>query len=84
MWVLFSDASAVPFGQVRRDLGRYLRLLAVGLLLTVVAGWALAYALVPGLGTWSALLSGRRWRRPTPRWDCGSSPTPPCPPACGS
>ncbi|MGY1695619.1 cation:proton antiporter [Geodermatophilus sp. SYSU D00814] len=58
VWVLFSDASAVPLGRVRRDLGRYLRLLGVGLPLTVAAGWLLAYGLVPGLGAWTALLVG--------------------------
>jgi len=56
VWVLFSDAAGVPFGQVRRDLGRCLRLLAVGLPLTVVAGWALADVFFPGLGGWLALL----------------------------
>ncbi|BCJ44529.1 sodium:proton antiporter [Actinoplanes ianthinogenes] len=56
--VLFSDAAGVPFSQVRRDLGRYLRLLAVGLPLTVLAGWALAYWFFPGLGLWLALLIG--------------------------
>src|SRR3954451_10694702 len=56
VWVLFSDAAGVPFGQVRRDLGRCLRLLAVGLPLTVVAGWALADVFFAGLGGWLALL----------------------------
>jgi sodium/hydrogen antiporter len=55
-WVLFSDAAGVPFGEVRRDLRRYLRLLAVGLPLTVVSGWALAAWSFPELGAWLALL----------------------------
>ena len=40
VWVLFSDAAGVAFGQVRHDLGRIVRLLGIGLPLTVVAGWA--------------------------------------------
>jgi NhaP-type Na+/H+ or K+/H+ antiporter len=56
--VLFSDAAAVPFDQVRRDLGRCVRLLAIGLPLTVVAGWALADVVFPSLGVWLALLVG--------------------------
>jgi len=43
VWVLFSDAAGVAFGQVRRDSGRIVRLLGIGLPLTVVAGWALAF-----------------------------------------
>lgn len=56
VWVLFSDAAGVRFGEVRRDLGRILRLLAIGLPLTVLAGWALATWFFPGLGLWLALL----------------------------
>ncbi|GIE29507.1 sodium:proton antiporter [Actinoplanes italicus] len=56
--VLFSDAAGVPFSEVRRDLSRYLRLLAVGLPLTVLAGFALAYWFFPGLSLWLALLIG--------------------------
>lgn len=56
VWVLFSDAAGVPFGELRHDAGRIVRLLAVGLPLTVLAGWGLAYWLIPGLGMWLALL----------------------------
>jgi len=56
--VLFSDAAAVAFDQVRRDLGRCVRLLAIGLPLTVVGGWALADVAFPGLGVWLALVVG--------------------------
>jgi NhaP-type Na+/H+ or K+/H+ antiporter len=56
VWVLFSDAAGVPLDQLRRDLGRCLRLLAVGLPLTVLAGWALAHWFFPDLGIWLALL----------------------------
>jgi len=56
VWVLFSDAAGVPFRKVRQDIGRYMRLLAVGLPLTVLAGWALAAWFFPDLGIWLALL----------------------------
>ena len=41
VWVLFSDAARVRVHDLRRDLGTVLRLLAVGLPLTVLAGWDL-------------------------------------------
>jgi len=56
VWVLFSDAAGVPFGQIREDSGRIARLLGVGLPLTVVAGWALALWLFPSQGVWLTLL----------------------------
>lgn len=56
VWVLFSDAARVPLREVRRDLGRYLRLLGIGLPLTILAGWGLATWLFPDLGIWLALL----------------------------
>ncbi|KRE99288.1 sodium:proton antiporter [Nocardioides sp. Soil777] len=58
VWVLFSDAARLPFQQLRRDRGRYLRLLAVGLPLTILSGWLVADWLFPGLGLWLALLVG--------------------------
>jgi sodium/hydrogen antiporter len=58
VWVLFSDAARVRVQDLRADLGRYVRLLAVGLPLTVLAGWGLAAWLFPGLGLWLALLVG--------------------------
>jgi len=58
VWVLFSDAARVRVQDLRRDLGAVLRLLAVGLPLTVLAGWGLASWLLPGLGVWLALLVG--------------------------
>lgn len=70
--------AGVPFGQVPRDLGRCLRLLAVGLPLPVVAGWALANWFLPGLGTGWPCWWLLRSRRPTRRRGCPSSPTPPC------
>jgi NhaP-type Na+/H+ or K+/H+ antiporter len=38
VWVLFSDAARVPLRYLRTDAGRCLRLLGVGLPLTVLAG----------------------------------------------
>jgi hypothetical protein len=58
VWVLFSDAARVPLRYLRTDAGRCLRLLGVGLPLTVLAGWALAAWLLPGAGGWLALLLG--------------------------
>lgn len=56
VWVLFSDAARVPFRESRRSLGQFVRLLTIGLPLTVLAGWGLATWLFPNLGIWLALL----------------------------
>jgi NhaP-type Na+/H+ or K+/H+ antiporter len=56
VWVLFSDAAGVPFRDIRHDFGRIIRLLAIGLPLTVLAGWVLAQWFFPHLGIWLALL----------------------------
>jgi NhaP-type Na+/H+ or K+/H+ antiporter len=56
--VLFADAARVRLHDLRGDLGLVLRLLAVGLPLTLMAGWGLARWLLPGLGLWAALLVG--------------------------
>jgi sodium/hydrogen antiporter len=58
VWVLFSDAARVPVHDLRADASRCLRLLAVGLPLTVLAGWALADWMLLGIGGWLALLVG--------------------------
>ena len=58
MWVLFSDAARVRVHDLRATSGRSLRLLGVGLPLTVLAGWGLAAWLFPALGVWLALLVG--------------------------
>jgi NhaP-type Na+/H+ or K+/H+ antiporter len=58
VWVLFADAARVRVQDLRSDAGRYVRLLAIGLPMTVVAGWGLAAWLFPGLGPWLALLVG--------------------------
>jgi len=58
VWVLFSDAARVRLHDLRAEAGRCARLLGLGLPLTVLAGWALAAWLLPGVGGWLALLVG--------------------------
>jgi NhaP-type Na+/H+ or K+/H+ antiporter len=58
VWVLFSDAARIRLSDFRRSKGLYVRLLAIGLPLTILAGWGLAAWLLPGLGVWLALLVG--------------------------
>ena len=57
VWVLFADASRVRISDLRADSGRYLRLLGLGLPLTIALG-ALAAAVVLGVDPWYALLVG--------------------------
>ena len=57
-WVLFADAARIRMQDFRHDLPHYVRLLAVGLPLSLLAGWGLAAWLFPGLGVWLALLVG--------------------------
>ena len=57
VWVLFADASRVRIADFRADRGLYLRLLALGLPLTIGLG-AVAAALVLGVDPWYALLLG--------------------------
>jgi sodium/hydrogen antiporter len=56
--VLFSDASRVGLRDLREDLGLYLRLLGLGLPLTIGLGTLLALALFGGMNIWLALLVG--------------------------
>ncbi len=58
VWVLVSDAARLPVLERRRHVRRYLRLLAVGLPLTILFGWGLAAWMFPGLGLWLALFVG--------------------------
>jgi NhaP-type Na+/H+ or K+/H+ antiporter len=57
VWVLFADASRVRIAELRADRGLYLRLLALGLPMTMALGAVLA-AVVLGIGPWYALLVG--------------------------
>jgi NhaP-type Na+/H+ or K+/H+ antiporter len=57
VWVLFADASRVRIADLRADRGRYLRLLGLGLPLTIALG-ALAAVAVLGVSPWYALLLG--------------------------
>ena len=57
VWVLFADASLVSPRQFRRDLGMYVRLLGVGLPLTVALGTAAALVVLD-VEVWAALLIG--------------------------
>jgi NhaP-type Na+/H+ or K+/H+ antiporter len=54
VWVLFADAARIR--DFRQGMAQYVRLLGVGLPLTVLAGWLLAGWLFPGMGVWLALL----------------------------
>jgi NhaP-type Na+/H+ or K+/H+ antiporter len=56
--VLFSDASRVGLRDLRADLGLCVRLLAVGLPLTIGLGTLLALGLFGGMNIWLALLVG--------------------------
>ncbi len=58
VWVLFSDAARLPLSDLRRDLGRYVRLLGIGLPLTILLGAGLAASFFPQLGLWIAVLLG--------------------------
>ena len=56
--VLFSDASRVRLRDLRAETGLCLRLLGIGLPLTIGVGTLLAFALLNGMGIWLALLVG--------------------------
>jgi NhaP-type Na+/H+ or K+/H+ antiporter len=56
--VLFSDASRVGLRDLHADMGLCLRLLGIGLPLTMGLGALLAFALFHGMGIWLALLVG--------------------------
>jgi NhaP-type Na+/H+ or K+/H+ antiporter len=57
VWVLFADASRVTLPALRADLGRYVRLLGVGLPLTIGLGMLAAIVLLD-MDLWEALLVG--------------------------
>ncbi len=57
VWLLFADAAKVDLIKVRRDMGWYVRLLGVGLPLTVALG-TLTAVVVLDISFWAALLVG--------------------------
>ena len=56
--VLFTDASRVNVHELRHDVGLPVRLLAVGLPLTIGFGTAVAFGIVPGVSLWVAATIG--------------------------
>ena len=56
--VLFTDASRVNIHELRRDVGLPVRLLAIGLPLTIGLGTAVAFGLIPGISLWVAASIG--------------------------
>lgn len=56
--VLFTDAAAIRIGDLRREGFLPLRLLVVGLPVTMALGWLVAWPLLPGLGVWELALVG--------------------------
>lgn len=52
--VLFSDSLAISRTQWRRERLLPLRLLAIGLPLSILAGWGVALVLLPGVAIWQA------------------------------
>ncbi|GAA3633000.1 cation:proton antiporter [Microlunatus ginsengisoli] len=57
VWVLFADASRVRVSSLRHDTARYVRLLAVGLPLTIAFG-SVAASTILDVSPWYALLVG--------------------------
>ena len=56
--VLFTDALSVQSKALRRDDFLPIRLLAIGLPLTIALGWLFAWLLLPGLNIWEMALVG--------------------------
>jgi NhaP-type Na+/H+ or K+/H+ antiporter len=56
--VLFTDASRVNVHELRRDIGLPVRLLAIGLPLTIGFGAAAAFGILPGVSLWVAATIG--------------------------
>ena len=78
VWVLFGDASRVRLRSVPADLGTYVRLLGVGLPLTMALG-AAAAMLVLGLDPWAALLVGAALAPTDAALGATVMSNPPCP-----
>ena len=73
--VLFSDASRVNARRLRGDVGLPLRLLTIGLPLTIGAGTAIAFGLFGGSGIWVAASIAANLAPPTPPSEPRSSRT---------
>jgi len=56
--VLFTDASRVNIHRLRADIGLPVRLLAIGLPLTIGFGTATAFGIIPGISLWVAASIG--------------------------
>ncbi|MFF3618845.1 cation:proton antiporter [Streptomyces sp. NPDC002467] len=56
--LLFADAAGIRARNLRREEFLPLRLLAVGLPVTMALGWLIAWPLLPGLGVWELALVG--------------------------
>lgn len=54
--VLFTDAMTVPLSELRSGGALPARLLSIGLILSIGAGWLLAWPLLPGLTAWELAL----------------------------
>ena len=54
--VLFSDAASIDLKQLRRDHDLPLRMLVIGMPLTIILGTLAAFWLFPGFGVWEAAL----------------------------
>ncbi|MFI6661226.1 cation:proton antiporter [Streptomyces sp. NPDC050523] len=54
--VLFTDAAAISLGDLRKEEFLPLRLLALGLPITMALGWLIAWPLLPGLSVWELAL----------------------------
>ena len=59
--VLFTDASRVNIHELRRDIGLPVRLLAIGLPLTIGFGTAAAFGIIPGISLWVAATRVPSW-----------------------
>lgn len=58
IFVLFTDAAAIRIQDLRREEFLPLRLLVIGLPVTMALGWLVAWPLLPGLSMWELALVG--------------------------
>jgi NhaP-type Na+/H+ or K+/H+ antiporter len=79
--VLFTDAVRVNLGSLRREAALPVRLLGVGLPLTIVAGTLVGLALFAELDIWTAAALATILAPPMRRLGCRWSATGGCPPA---